>query len=33
MGDYAWTLELEVGCLVGDMTNVARTNEMAESSS
>lgn len=32
-GDLAWTLELEVWCSMGDMTDVARGNEMAESSS
>jgi hypothetical protein len=33
MGDSIWTLELEVGCSVGDMADVARGNEMVESSS
>jgi hypothetical protein len=33
MGDSTWTLELEVGCSVGDMTNAARGNEMVDSSS
>lgn len=33
MGDSTRTLELEVKCSMGDMTNVVRGNEMVESSS
>ncbi len=33
MGDSTWTLKLEVGCSMGDMTNVTWRNEMAKSSS
>jgi hypothetical protein len=33
MGDLAWTLELEVGCLMDDMTDATRGNEIVESSS
>jgi hypothetical protein len=33
MGDSAWTIELEAECSVGDMTDAARGNEMAKSSS
>jgi hypothetical protein len=30
MGDLAWTLKLEIGCLMGNMTDAARGNKMAK---